>query len=58
MTVRRALLLALCAVALLPGAASAAEAGAVSTSLDERWVCLGEPGKRPYCVTLWFPGQQ
>ena len=54
MTVRRALLAALCAVALLPGAASAA----VQTSVDERWVCLGEPGKRPYCVTVWFPGQQ
>ena len=58
MTVRRALLLALCSLALLPGAASAAEVGAVRTDLGERWVCLGEPGKRPYCITVWFPGQE
>ena len=57
MTARRALLAALLAVVVLPGAASAAEAGPVSTDLDEQWVCLGEPGKRPYCLTLWFPGQ-
>lgn len=56
MTVRRALLLAALAVTLLPGAASAAETAPVSTSLDERWVCLGEPGKPAYCITLWFPG--
>lgn len=53
MTARRALLLAALALVLLPGVASAAEAGPASA--DEQWVCLGEPGKKAYCVTVWHP---
>ena len=66
MTARRLVLAALVAVVALPGAASAASGpvsvgpsdgarAGVSGSGDERWVCLGDPGERPYCVTVWFP---
>lgn len=55
---RAALLLAAATMLALPTTALAAGDGLTSTGSadDQKWVCIGEPGKRPYCVFVTVPG--
>lgn len=60
MTRRTALLVATLALVAVPTAASAAapEVSALpspAAEADDRFICLGKSGERPYCIIVYVP---